>query len=253
MNTPSGIVWTDSWELAPAQPSARHDEVHVWRAVLLTKTASEVESLCELLTADEQRRAESFHFSRDRAHFIVARGILRKILGLYLRRAPDSLRFSYTPFGKPDLQDAHGFETLRFNLTHAGVVVLYAVTCGREIGIDVEYVRANIECEEIAGHFFAQREVEALRALPPDLRPRAFFNCWTRKEAYIKARGEGLSLPLDEFNVSLSPGEPAALLSASDEREVARWSLRELTLAPEYVAALAIEGTDWRLRCWEYS
>jgi 4'-phosphopantetheinyl transferase len=251
MNTASGIVWTDSWEPAPAQPQATRDEVHIWR-VVLTKTASEVESLRELLTDDEQRRAESFHFSRDRSHFIVARGILRKILGLYLRRSPESLRFSYTPFGKPDLQEAVGLETPRFNLTHAGVVALYAVTRGREVGIDVEYVRADIECEQIAGHFFSQSEVEVLRSLPQDSRARAFFNCWTRKEAYIKARGEGLSLPLDEFDVSLSPGEPAALLRASDAREVARWSLRELTLAPEYVAALAVEGSDWRLRCWEY-
>nr|QEO74508.1 4'-phosphopantetheinyl transferase [uncultured bacterium] len=251
MNTPSGIRWIDSWELAPVQPRARRDEVHVWRTVL-TKTASEVESLSGLLVADEQRRAESFRFNRDRAHFIVARGILRKILGLYVQRPPDSLRFSYTPFGKPDLDDAGNFETLRFNLTHAGDVVLYAVTLGREIGIDVEYMRAGIDYEEIAGHFFSQREVQTLRALPPELRPRAFFNCWTRKEAYIKARGEGLSLPLDEFDVSLSPDEPAALLSARDPQEVARWSLRELTLAPVYVAALAVEGSDWRLRCWEY-
>jgi len=251
MNMPPGIKWIDSWELAPVQPGARLDEVHVWRTVL-TKTASEVESLSRLLAADEQRRAESFHFDRDRSHYIVARGILRNILGLYVRQPPDSLRFSYTPFGKPDLHDAGSFETLRFNLSHAGAVVLYAVTRDREVGIDVEYVRADMDCEEIAEHFFSQREVETLRALPPDLQSRAFFNCWTRKEAYIKARGEGLSLPLDEFDVSLSPGEPAALLSASDPQEVARWSLRELTLAPDYVAALACEGSDWRLRCWEY-
>jgi 4'-phosphopantetheinyl transferase len=251
MNMPYGIVWIDSWEPAPVEPRAQPDEVHVWRATL-TKTASEVESFRRLLTSDEQQRAGNFYFERDRAHFIVARGILRKILGLYLRRSPDSLRFSYSPFGKPDLEEAVGFETPRFNLTHAGVVALYAVTRGRAVGIDVEHVRADIECEEIAGHFFSQGEVETLRALPPDLRTRAFFNCWTRKEAYIKARGEGLSLPLDEFEVSLSPGEPAALLSASDPQEVARWSLRELTLAPEYVAALAVEGSDWRLRCWDY-
>ncbi|HEV7906275.1 MAG TPA: 4'-phosphopantetheinyl transferase superfamily protein [Pyrinomonadaceae bacterium] len=251
MNTPPGIVWRDSWELAPVQPQARPDEVHVWRAVLM-KTAPEVESFYELLAADERRRADNFHFQRDRAHFIVARGILRKILGLYVRRPPESLRFSYTPFGKPELHVAGDFETPRFNLTHAGAVALYAVTRGREIGIDVEYVRADMECEEIAGHLFSPREVETLRALPPHLRSRAFFNCWTRKEAYIKARGEGLSLPLDEFDVSLSPDEPASLLNARDPQEVARWSLRELTLAPEYVAALAVEGRDWRLRCWDY-
>jgi 4'-phosphopantetheinyl transferase len=248
---PPGTVWTDSWEVAPVQPRARPDEVHVWRTVL-TKTASEVESLRELLSADEQRRAEKFCFNRDRAHFIVARGILREILGRYLRQPPDGLRFSYTAFGKPELHHAEGLETPRFNLTHAGTIALYAVTCGREVGIDIEYMREDIDCEEIAGHFFSRREVEALHALSPDLRTRAFFNCWTRKEAYIKARGEGLSLSLDEFEVSLSSDEPAALLTARDPLEVARWSLRELTPAPEYVAALAVEGSDWQLRCWEY-
>lgn len=175
MNAPPGIMWIDSWELAPVQPKARLEEVHVWRAVL-TKTASEVESLSKLLAADEQHRAESFHFNRDRANFIVARGILRKILGLYLHRPPDSLRFSYTPFGKPDLDNAGNFETPRFNLTYAGAVALYAVTLGREVGIDVEYVRADIDCEETAVHFLSPREVETLRALPPALQRRAFFN-----------------------------------------------------------------------------
>jgi 4'-phosphopantetheinyl transferase len=132
-------------------------------------------------------------------------------------------------------------------------VALYAVARGREVGIDLEFIRRDLEVEQIAERFFSRRETATLRALPTDLRKYAFFLCWTRKEAYIKARGEGLSLPLDQFDVSLIPGEPAALLSAQpDSDEALRWSLQELTLASGYVAALAVEGRGWSLSCWQW-
>jgi 4'-phosphopantetheinyl transferase len=132
-------------------------------------------------------------------------------------------------------------------------VALYAVARGREIGIDLEFMRCDLEVEEIAERFFSRRETATLRALPTDLRKYAFFLCWTRKEAYIKARGEGLSLPLNQFDVSLIPGEPAALLSAQpDSDEALRWSLHEMTIASGYVAALAVEGRGWSLSCWQW-
>jgi 4'-phosphopantetheinyl transferase len=132
-------------------------------------------------------------------------------------------------------------------------LALYALTRGRALGVDVEYVRDDLAGQEIAERFFSRQEVRALSALPADARTRAFFNCWTRKEAYIKARGEGLSLPLDQFDVSLTPGEPAALLGTRpDPQEAARWLLRELAPARGYVAALAVEGRGWRLRQWRW-
>jgi len=127
------------------------------------------------------------------------------------------------------------------------------VAAGREVGVDVESVRGDVACAEIAASFFSRREVAALLALPDEARTLAFFTCWTRKEAYIKPRGAGLSLPLDAFDVSLAPGELAALLrTRDDEREAARWSLRELRPGPGYVAAVAAEGGGWRLRCWQW-
>jgi len=164
------------------------------------------------------------------------------------------LRFSYSPYGKPSLAEEFNVGALCFNLSHADGLALYAVTCGRQLGVDIERVRADLVDAQVAEQFFSPQEVAALRALSGNIQPQAFFNCWTRKEAYIKARGEGLSLPLDQFDVSLAPGEPAALLRTGGEpREVTRWSLKELSPGGDYVAALAVEGHGWRLRCWQWS
>jgi 4'-phosphopantetheinyl transferase len=239
-----------SWELAPPRPALPGDEVHVWRA-LLDAPAERVRRLLELLASDERERAARFHFERDRRRFTVARGVLRGILGGYLNTAPAALRFVYGAQGKPALapeQDAGG---LRFNVSHSEGVALFAFARGRELGVDVERVSPRVSCEEIAGHFFSPGEVARLRALPAELREAAFFDCWTRKEAYIKARGEGLSLPLDGFDVSLGPGEPAALVANRlDPAEVARWSLLALAPWPGFAAAVAVEGRGWRLKCW---
>lgn len=214
----------------------------------MDQTESEVEAFYSLLTTDELRRAGRFHRRKDREHFVVGRGALRRILGFYLDTRPEQLRFSYTPFGKPALSDAAGGKELRFNLSHSNGMALYAVTRGREIGIDLEFIREDFEVLRLARHFFSQVEVATLTALPDELRARAFFNCWTRKEAYIKARGEGLSLPLDEFDVSLVPGEPASLLGVRhSSREASRWVLQELSPGCDYAAAVAAEGPQWRL------
>jgi len=213
-----------------------------------------VRGLLRTLTLDERARARRFRFPRDRDRFIVARGVLRAILGRYLGVDPGRLRFRYSPYGKPALAGPFEDEGIRFNLAHSQGIALYAVSRGREVGIDVEYVRADLADERIAERFFSPREVATLRAVPAEQRREAFFHCWTRKEAYVKARGEGLSLPLDQFDVSLAPGEPAALLSTpGDPPEVTRWSLQALNPGPGYVAALAVEGNGWRLRCWQWT
>lgn len=240
------------WEPAPQRPRLQRDEVHVWRAPL-ARPAAEVETLKELLSEDELRRAESFHFQHDRSSFIVARGTLREILSLYTGEHPRLLRFGYNAFGKPELTDAPVEVPVRFNVSHAGAWALYAVAAGREVGVDLEVMRESVPCEELAASFFSQREVATLMALPVGDRRRAFFECWTRKEAYIKARGEGLSLPLDSFDVSLAPGEPAALLATREEsRAAAGWTLLELMVGPGYVAAITVEGSGWRLRGWSW-
>jgi 4'-phosphopantetheinyl transferase len=240
------------WRPPPAELTLSNAEVHVWRTTLDPATSC-VERLQRTLSADEWSRAARFHFPRDRRRFIVARGVLRDILSRLLGVQPAALGFRYSAYGKPALADDVDEEGLRFNVSHSHEMALFAVTRGREVGVDIEYLGRETACEEIAERFFSARERASLRRLPAAMKHQAFFNCWTRKEAYIKAHGEGLSLPLDQFDVSLAPGEPVALLAThSDPREVLRWSLQALTPGPDYVAALAVEGQDWRLSCWQW-
>jgi 4'-phosphopantetheinyl transferase len=240
------------WRFPPATIILGRNEVHVWRADL-DQPPPQIESFLHTLSTDEQMRAERFYFQRDRERFITAHGILRAVLGLYLNRAPKCLSFYSSPHGKPALALESGGDALRFNMSHSHGVALYAVSRGREVGVDLEFIRRDFEVEQIAERFFSRRETGTLLALPTNSRKYAFFLGWTRKEAYIKARGEGLSLPLDQFDVSLIPGEPAALLSTRpDPDDALRWSLQELFPATDYAAALAMEGPDWSLTCWQW-
>jgi 4'-phosphopantetheinyl transferase len=228
------------------------DEVHVWQAEL-DRTTSHVRALLNTLDPDERVRARRFRFPRDREHFIVAHGLLRVILGRYLHENPHTLRFSYNPHGKPALVEGYSDHTVSFNLSHASGLALYAVTRGRRVGIDLERIEPKFANEQIAEQFFSPRETATLRSLPPHLQHEAFFNCWTRKEAYLKAVGEGLSSSLDQCEVTLVPGEPARLLRpVGNQQDSAPWSLRAFTPRPGYTAALAVEGRDWHLRCWQW-
>jgi len=246
------MVSVSSWSLPPETLFLGDEEVHVWKASLKPESPS-VHSLIQILSPDERARADRFHFQKDRECFIVARGLLRVLLGRYLNMEPSCLQFRYNPYGKPALPNESGGNGLRFNLSHSDGLALYAITRGREIGVDIERIRPDVAEGQIAEQFFSCQEVKALRALPPSSQPVGFFNCWTRKEAYIKARGKGLTLPLDQFDVSVVPGEAAALLYVSgDPEESSRWSLQELAPGPGYVAAFAVEGHDWRLKCWQW-
>ena len=242
-----------SWDSPPKTLLLPNDAVHVWRTSLCVSTPY-LRIFEDTLTADERARAERFYFQKHRERFIAGRGLLRHILSRYLGKEPDQLRFCYNSYGKPALIEEAGAEGLCFNLSHSHGIALYALTRGREIGIDIEYFRPDVETEKLAERFFSPREAAALRALPEHLRKEAFFNCWTRKEAYIKADGKGLAIPLNAFDVSLTPGEPAALLrTESQPQETSRWSLRALNLEPGYAAALAVKGHDWELKCWQWS
>jgi 4'-phosphopantetheinyl transferase len=225
------------------------DEVHVWTA---SRDASDdvVGAMRAVLNDDERRRADRFAFAHDRLRFAVARGLLRTILGQYLARSPESLRFVANAHGKPGLDPALERDlAIRFNLAHSGPWVVYALTLGREIGVDIERVRPEFGGLAIAERFFAPGEIATLQGLPDDSRSLAFFHGWTRKEAYIKAKGKGLALPLDEFEVAIDPDRPAALLATlADPLEAARWTLRELAVEPGYVAAVCVEGQGWTLR-----
>ena len=228
--------------------SLEESEIHVWRAEL-DAPAWVQERLRRYLSSDELARAAKFLFEPHRRRFVAARGILRDVLARYLGCIPAALQFRYGPHGKPEV-DSAGLD-LRFNLSHAGDVALVAVARGREVGIDVERIRPEAATDAIARRFFSPREVEALAALTPAERLEAFFRCWTRKEAYIKARGEGLRIPLSSFDVSIGR-EPALLAMRGAPEEGARWTLAGLQPGPGYVGALAYEGDAPALTFWEW-
>ncbi len=234
------------WQV-PRYRALSEDEIHVWTA-FLDKPAPCVARMLRVLSSEERAWAERFHFPRDRHRYIIAHGILRAILGQYLNIDPADVLVRYLPSGKPVLAPEWSGDQLQFNFSHSHQVALCAVGRGRRVGIDVEYVRAEFAEEGIAERFFSPREVAALRALPRNCQAEAFFACWTRKEAYIKARGEGLRIPLNQFEVVVVPGQPAALLyDEADPQAVSRWSMRSLDLGPAYVAALTVEGHGWQL------
>ncbi len=241
-----------SWETAPAELVARSDEVHVFR-LDLAELAQQAALLRPLLNAEEDARAARFVFDRHRFPFIGARASLRAVLGAYLGLDPRGLLFDYGKQGKPSLRPGQSPIRLSFNLSHAHERALIAVSLEREVGVDVEYIRPDFTGEDIWERFFSERERAALRALPEAVRPLAFFQCWTRKEAYIKATGPGLSTPLHSFDVSLGPGVPAALLATRPDAEDARrWTLHALEPGEGYAGAVMAAGSGFVVRCYDW-
>lgn len=230
-----------------------NNEIHVWRASL-DQPPAVFEYLKQCLSPDELARASRYVFEQDEKRFIVSRGILRSILASYLGMQPVDVRLSYGTHGKPFVENsATAADEIQFNVSHSEDVALYVIDHHCSIGVDVEKIRLVPEIDDIAGQFFSQQENASLRSLPIPLRREAFFNCWTRKEAYLKARGDGLSLPLNQFEVSLIPGEPAVLLSVQGDRNMGlQWSLFSLSPALEYVAAIAVFGRNWRNVLWQW-
>lgn len=240
------------WQLPRWPLALADDEVHIWRASLHDALLA-APQLPETLSVDERIRAAQYAFAHDQRRFVTARGLLRAILGRYLHQRPHHLRFHYNRFGKPSLTVGTGTEQISFNLSHADDLVLYAVTRSRSVGIDLELVRADHDFAPISARFFLAEEHNAILALPVGLRPAAFFASWTRKEAYVKARGEGLSHPLNEFAVSTDPAGPARLLrTCADPAEANRWSMAHLEPGRGFVGAVAVEGNGWRAFHWQW-
>lgn len=240
------------WKPPPASLALSHRIVHIWR-VSLDHIAADVQHLEESLSEEERRRSARFRFERDRQNYIVARGALRAILARYLGVEPRGLQLDSGLEGKPFLANKFGASGIRFNLAHSGMWALYAIAHNREVGIDLECIMPALHATHIATRFFSASENAALMALPEDQRQQAFFTCWTRKEAYLKALGQGLSLSLDEFDVTVAPGDPAMLLA--DRRRlqnVGQWFMYDLAVGVGYAAALVVEGGICRLQCWDW-
>jgi 4'-phosphopantetheinyl transferase len=215
------------------------DAVEVVVARLAVGPAA-VRASAALLSDAERHRAGRFAFDRDARRFVVARARLRRLLATRLGVRPESVEFVYGAHGKPALARPGADSDLRFSVSHCGEVAVYALAYGREVGIDVEALRVIRDADTIAAWAFSRRENEAYRALDPRDKPLGFFNCWTRKEAFVKALGDGLSYPLDRFDVSLTPGEPARLLRVEDTPgDDCGWSVDGFSPAPRYVGAIA--------------
>lgn len=245
-------VNTISWMECPDKIDLSRDEVHVWLSDV-DVSDEKFAYLTSLLSRDELDRADRYVLSQHRKRYIVARGCLRKLLSGYTGVLPASIGFSYDAHGKPSLDGGTVGKTVNFNLSHSNRLIIYAVAVGRELGVDIEYIRRDIQVERIARRFFTEYEQKIILELPESARREAFFYCWTCKEAYIKARGEGLSISPDSFEVSFGPREPAALLNVYfDQREVKRWSMNHFVAQPDYVAALAVEKDNFRLLFWQF-
>lgn len=221
-------------------------EVHVWHADF----AVPISSVYDLLARDEQLRAARFKVDAPRKQFIISHAFLRLALGQYLGIAPRDIGFRVTAYGKPELDAA---TDLKFNLSHTEGTAVLALARERRVGVDVERVRENLHPLELAGRFFSSSEAAWLRSQPPAQRIPSFFACWTAKEAYIKACGNGLSMPLSGFTLIPQPANQPLQLEFPDDREPsAEWSVWQLDLGPNLRGALAAEGRELRpsLRSW---
>lgn len=224
-------------------------EVHVWLA-MLNFSDQELAEFFALLSANEQARALRFHFPKDYQRFVAARGILRKLLGRYVNCKPQAIEFTYGSHGKPMLAND---PTIQFNVSHSQNVALYAFSNQYEVGIDIEAKDKLRKVEAIAQRFFSTQESAVIKNLSGDSKAEAFFNGWTRKEAFLKALGKGLSYPLKQVEVTMDPKEPAKFLALDDpDLKIDDWSLYDLKPLPEFAAALVVKGTPNKIHTWRW-
>jgi 4'-phosphopantetheinyl transferase len=222
-------------------PSLEHGAVHIWR-LSLDRPQAEIDRDSRLLSTDEAARAARFVFPEHRNRYIACRASLRRLLGEYLGASTGDLTFQYNEFGKPEISNSFDAQPLRFNVSHCDHWALVALTLEQRIGIDLERLRQLEDLEHIAKNCFSELEFKTLLSAPESRRTEAFFNCWTRKEAFIKAWGDGISHPLSEFDVTLLPHTSARLLRIGGEpTSTADWSLTAWQPVPGYVAAMAID------------
>ncbi len=237
------------WHLSTTNPLAAaslltNDTIHLWQGGL-DGTDAQVASWVNLLSPDERARMARFRFEIHQRRYAAAHAQLRLILAPYLALAPTVIQFAAAEYGKPYLvfppSEGHG-AAIEFNMSHAGDQMLVGVVRGRAIGVDIEQIRPDFATTDIAMHYFSAVEQAAFRAVPDEQKPQAFFNAWTRKEAFIKAVGEGLSFPLADFDVTLSPGEPARLLAVrGSAEEAARWQMADMKVGEGYAAAVVVK------------
>jgi 4'-phosphopantetheinyl transferase len=240
-----------SWPTPREAVRLECDEIHLWCAAL-SEFTSELQPLNALLSSAEMERAERFRFLKDRHHFVARRGVLRSILGRYLGRPPSKIDFCGGRFGKPEIKGELVRGGLRFSVSHSGDLAVYAVTRTCPIGVDVEYIRPFPHLEEIALRFFSPRETKVLMSLPREHRMEVFFSYWTRKEALLKATGEGIGEGLAKVEVALTPWHEADTIQTVEESEDRiRWQLRSFSPASGYIGAIASRNHYASLSSWK--
>ena len=234
-------------------PTLGQAEIQVWRINLAQETAGE-DRLKACLSAEERERAGRFHFAHDRRRFVIRRAVLRHLLAAHLGVSRDAVRLFPGPYAKPAILGQDGPAGLRFSCSHSADLGLVAIARGRELGVDLEQHRPLADAGDLINTIFSPCEIAELKGVPPALKARSFFDCWTRKEAFVKAIGLGLSFPLHRLAVSLAPDQPAALLRVEDDPgAVDRWKMLSLDIPPDYSAALVFEGKDANLKCFEWN
>jgi 4'-phosphopantetheinyl transferase len=240
------------WPTPVNVPDLDSGVVHLWRIHLLRERGA-IEACVALLSSDERERMERFHFDLHRERFALRRGALRMLLGRYLAVDSRRVEFRYSPKGKPEVGSPETEDPLRFNFSDSSDWALLGLTRRDRIGVDIEEMRGHSDLETLARDHFSPRECEEFLSLPPSEKIAGFYNAWTRKEAWLKACGEGLSVPLSDFDVSLAPGEPPRLLRVRDEPGLLGcWALRACDPAPGYVGAVAVERERFRLLTWTF-
>lgn len=238
------------WNKAPADLRLSNEFVDVWRT-RLDLSIDTVNNYLATLSKDERARADRFKARSKRKEFIITRGLLRKTLAQTLDIDPSSLEFDYAEHDKPFLPAATLGVPISFNVSHSHNQALVALTLDRAIGIDIEKIRQDVSFEKLAARFFSKQESQALEKLDKNTLPKAFFACWTRKEAFVKALGDGISFGLSEFSVSVDPYETnVSLLTHWNTGESSNWSIVNIKADEYYIGALAIDGSRFTLRCW---
>jgi len=238
------------WQTSAAHPTLASHQLHIWRAPLHLSDG-QLATGRRLLSAEETVRADRFYFERDRQRFIVARSTLRRLLGAYLQADPARIELANGPRGKPAVVYPPEGHSLEFNLSHTADLAVYAFALGHQVGVDVEAHRPLDNLRQLAGTVFSPHELAMLDSLPPTQQRSAFYACWTRKEAFIKAIGEGLYFPLDHFDVSLAPDEPARLLRVQgDPAALQRWQMAAFDPGAGFSGAVVFEGAQTVLSFW---
>jgi len=243
---------TGLWHKTPAKLSLSDKYIDIWRTAL-DLPQRQVDEYLTLLSSEEISRAQRFKVKRKYREYIISRGLLRRVLGHALRTDPAGFEFEYTEHEKPFLGLIHRGKSVSFNVSHSHEQTLIAVTLDHALGIDIEYVRQDVQFKQLARRFFSAQEAGELETYTEAGIPRAFFACWTRKEAFVKALGDGIAFGLNEFSVSVNPfDDTVALTTHWDPDEAGNWSLVSIRTDQEYIAALAVAGQGVKIRYWEF-